>query len=128
MVRDTIPLVLQQGENDVLCPPISPMLDAASVMLRDPAGKADFRIVLQKFRGSALTEQAALSHFEGQTLPFQIRGEGKTREVAGKIIRAGYWRQANGSLDRESEPIVVLDGRFVFGLPGSTVGRYRRPR
>ena len=121
VVRDTIPLVLQQGENDVLCPPVSPLLDPASVMLRDPTGKAEFRIILQKFRADALTEQAMLARFEGQTLAFQIREDGRTREVMGKIIRAGYWRRSSGSVDQTSDPIIEVDGRVVFSLPGTAV-------
>jgi hypothetical protein len=120
-VRDSIPLVLQEGQNEVRCPIVSPLLDPASVMLRDPAGKVEFRILEQKFRANALTEQAMLARAEGGTLPFQIREDGKTREVTGKIIRAGYWRRSSGSVQEASEPIIEIDGRFVFSLPGTAM-------
>lgn len=121
VVRDTVPLVLQQGENDVLCPTVSPFLDPASVILRDPTGKADFRIVFQKFRAKALTEETMLARFEGQTIPFQIYEENKPREVMGKIVRAGYWRRSSGSVEQASEPIIEMDGRFFFSVPGKPV-------
>src|SRR5205823_12539376 len=85
------------------------------------SGKADFRIVLQRFSANALTEQAMLAHFEGQTIPFQIREDGKMREVLGKIVRAGYWRRSSGSVDQASEPIIEVDGRFLFSVPGTPV-------
>jgi len=90
-------------------------------MLRDPSNKADFRIVLQKFRASALTEQAMLARFEGQTIPFQIREAGNTREVMGKIIRSGYWRRSSGSVEEASEPIIEVNGRFLFSVPGTAM-------
>lgn len=121
VVRDNAPLVLQQGDNDILAPRVSPMLDPVSVMLRDPTGKSDFRILQQKFRADALTEQSMLSRFEGQTIPFRIHQEQNTREVMGKIIRAGYWKRSSDSVEKASEPIIEIDGRYVFSLPGTPV-------
>ncbi|HEX4630121.1 MAG TPA: hypothetical protein VH188_04085 [Chthoniobacterales bacterium] len=121
LVRDTIPLVLQQGENDIVAPVISPSLDPASVMLRDPTGKNDFRILLQQFRSDALTEQAMLARFEGQTISFLIREGDKTREVPGKVVRAGYWQRSSDSLDETSAPIIELDGRYIFATPGTPI-------
>src|SRR5688572_28154496 len=57
VIREMVPLVLEQGENDILAPAVSPMLDPVSVMLFDRTGKAGFRILQQKFRADALTEQ-----------------------------------------------------------------------
>src|SRR5438105_9220499 len=121
VIRDTVPLVLQQGYNDILAPTVSPMLDPASVILRDPTGKSDFRILLQKFRADALTEQAMLARFEGQTIPFRIHEEEKVREVMCKIVRAGYWKRSSGSVEQTSEPIIEIDGRYRFSLPGTPV-------
>lgn len=121
VVRDTVPLVLQPGENDILAPPISPMLDPVSVILRDPTGKSDFRILQQKFRANALTEQAMLVRFEGQTIPFQIHEGDKVREVMGKILRAGYWNRSNNSVENTEAPIIEIDGRYVFSVPGTPV-------
>jgi hypothetical protein len=121
VIRETVPLTLQQGENDVLAPGVSPMLDPVSVMLFDRTGKSDFRILQQKFRADVLTEQAMLSRFEGQTIPFQIQEEQGMREVMGKIVRAGYWNRSGDSVEKAHEPIIEMDGRYVFRLPGTPV-------
>jgi hypothetical protein len=121
IVRDTMPLVLQQGENVILAPPVSPMLDPVSVMLRDPTGKSEFQILQQKFRANALTEQAMLARFEGQTIPFQVHEGDKVREVMGKIVRAGYWNRSSNSVEQTAAPIFEIDGRYVFSLPGIPV-------
>ncbi len=121
VVRDTVPLVLQQGNNDILAPLVSPMLDPASVILRDPTGKFDFRILLQKFRADALTEQSMLTRFEGQTIPFQVKEGDKVREVMGKIVRAGYWNRSGSSVDQTSAPIIEIEGRYMFTAPGTPI-------
>ncbi|HJT81956.1 MAG TPA: hypothetical protein VJ719_12220 [Chthoniobacterales bacterium] len=121
VVRDVLPLNLQSGENEVLCAAVSPFLDPASVMLRDPAGKADFRIVMQKFRADVLTEESMLARFEGQTIPFQTHEDGKRKEVMAKIVRAGYWVRSSGSVDHRSDPIFDVDGKLSFTAPGSAI-------
>lgn len=121
VVREPISLDLHAGVNQVRCPAVTPLLDPASVMLRDPAGKAEFRIVEQKFRGAVLTEHAMLKRFEGQSLPFQIRGDGKNTEVGGKIVRAGYWRRSGSTVEESSEPIIDVGGKIFFNLPGTPV-------
>jgi len=121
VVRETIPLTLQAGENDMLCPRVSPFLDPASVMLHDPTGRADFRILQQKFNDNVLTEHAMLERYEGQAIPFQVSEGGKNREVMGKIIRAGYWDRSRNSVDQTSDPIIEIDGRIVFKLPGTAI-------
>jgi hypothetical protein len=121
VIRDTIPLVLQQGDNDILAPAVSPMLDPVSVMLRDRTGKSDFRILQQKFRADVLTEQTMLTRFEGQTIPFRIHEGQSMREVEGKIVRAGYWNRSGESVEKEHQPIIQMDGRYVFRLPGTPI-------
>lgn len=121
VVRETVPLALQQGENDILAPAVSPMLDPVSVMLWDRTGKSDFRILQQKFRADVLTEQTMLSRFEGQTIPFRIQEGQSVREVMGKIVRAGYWKRSGDSVEKAYEPIIEMEGRNVFNLPGSPV-------
>src|SRR3954469_17859822 len=94
VVRQTIPLDLQKGDNDIVAPTVSPFLDSASVILRDPTGKSEFHILLQKFRAKALNQESMLASLEGQTIPFRING----KEVPGKIIRAEYWNRTANSV------------------------------
>lgn len=121
VVRDQVPLNLKQGENDIPAPPVSPMLDPVSVILFDRTGKSDFRILQQKFRADVLTQQAMLARFEGETIPFRINEGQSTREVMGKIIRAGYWNRSGGSVEKEHAPVIEMEGRYVFSLPGTPV-------
>jgi hypothetical protein len=121
VVREAVPLALQQGDNDILAPAVSPMLDPVSVLLSDRTGKSDFRILQQKFRADVLTEQTMLSRFEGQTIPFLIHEGPSTREVMGKIVRAGYWNRSGDSIEKAREPIIEIDGRYVFSLPGTPI-------
>jgi hypothetical protein len=121
VIRETIPLALQQGDNDILAPAVSPMLDPVSVILSDRTGKSDFRILQQKFRADVLTEQTMLSRFEGQTIPFQVHEGQSTREVMGKVVRAGYWNRSSDSIEKAREPIIEMDGRYVFSLPGTPI-------
>jgi hypothetical protein len=120
-VRDIVPLNLAEGNNDVVAPTVSPLLDPASVMLRDRTGKADFRILLQQFRSDVLTDQAMLARFEGQTIPFLVREGEKSREVMGKIIRAGYWKRSGDNVEETVAPIIEVDGRYMFAMPGTPI-------
>ncbi|MEY2559559.1 MAG: hypothetical protein QOE34_2984, partial [Verrucomicrobiota bacterium] len=43
------------------------------------------------------------------------------REVMGKIVRAGYWNRSGDSVEKAHEPIIEMDGRYVFRLPGTPV-------
>jgi len=117
VVRQSIPLDLAKGDNDIIAPTVSPFLDPASVILRDPSGKSEFHILLQKFRPNALSQESMLARFEGQTIPFRING----KEVPGKIIRAGYWNRTVNSVEQTSAPIIEIEGRYEFDLPGTPV-------
>src|SRR5689334_793309 len=57
VVRQSIPLDLAKGDNDIIAPTVSPFLDPASVILRDPSGRSEFHILLQKFRPNALSQE-----------------------------------------------------------------------
>lgn len=120
-VRDTVPLTLQEGDNEIVGPPVSPLLDPASVMLRDRTGTTDFRVVLQQFRSDVLTDQAMMARFEGQTIAFLVREGEKSHEVIGKIIRAGYWKRSGENVEETFAPIIEVDGRYVFTAPGTPI-------
>ena len=115
LVRQPIELNLKPGENEIRTDAVTRNLDPASVILRDVSGKAEWRIVEQKFRGEPRREQALLAQFEGQTIPFRWREAEKMHEVQGRIIRAPI---PGGS---EAEAIIEVDGRIQFGLPGTAI-------
>jgi len=55
VIRDTLKLDLQKGENVVRYADVALFAEPSSVILRDPTGKTKLRILEQTFRGSAVT-------------------------------------------------------------------------
>ena len=114
VVRDTVPLDLKAGENDVSFTDPTAHLEPDSVILRDPAGKANLQILEQNYRNDPVSQPLLLSLFEGKTIDFLVRQTNKPDEILhGKIIRSGYSR-VGGATD----PVVEVNGTIQFGLPG----------
>ena len=91
VVRDTVPLDLKAGTNDVRFPETTTHLEPDSVILRDPAGQVNFQVLEQNYRADPLSQALLLSLFEGQTIAFLVDRPGTAPEVVqGKIIRSGY--------------------------------------
>jgi hypothetical protein len=138
VVRDTIPLDLKQGENDVKFDGATVHLEPDSVILRDPAG-SPLRILEQNYRNDPVTQQLLLSLFEGKAIDFYVRETNKPdRVVKGKIIRSGYVPHGGAAMNRygnqyamsqmrmanaggAGQPIIEVDGQIRFGLPGEPV-------
>ncbi len=114
VVRETLPLDLKAGVNTVSFDRATARVQADSVVLRDPAGKAAFSILEQSYRNDPVSRGLLLKHFEGQTIDFRtVYPDGKVETAAGKIIRSGYV-PGRGSED----PIIEVDGKLRFELPG----------
>jgi hypothetical protein len=130
VVRDTVPLELKVGVNDVSFADMTAHLEPDSVILRDPAGKADFQILEQNYRNDPVSQESLLYLFEGKTIDFLITETGKEdRTVKGKIIRSGFVPHSAQAVERygndfavDSEnapqPVIEVEGKVVFGLPG----------
>ena len=136
VVRDTVPLDLKAGSNDVHFTETTTHLEPDSVILRDPAGKIAFQVLEQNYRADPVSQALLLSLFEGKTIGFLVdRPNAAPEVVQGKIIRSGYvphatrlqqfgnqdYQQqmayANGSTGM-GEPIIEVDGKLRFTLPG----------
>jgi hypothetical protein len=116
VVRDTVPLDLKPGVTDISFANTTAHLEPDSVILRDPAGKTKFQILEQNYRNDPVSQDLLLSLFEGKTIDFLIKDTGKPdRTVQGKIIRSGY---APGSQDNAPQPVIEVEGKVIFGLPG----------
>jgi len=114
VVRDTVPLDLKAGENDVSFAGTTAHLEPDSVILRDPAGKTNLQILEQNYRNDPVSQPLLLSLFEGKTIDFLNRQTNKPDEILhGKIIRSGYSRVGGAT-----EPIIEVNGTMQFGLPG----------
>ncbi len=132
VVRQSVPLTLKAGLNQVTMNDITVHVELDSVILRDPTGKRSLCIREQNYRADPLTQDLLLSLYEGQTIPFVTTRDGKTVTVMGRIIRSGYvphgssayaqygqnyyyQQQANAGSE---QPVIEVDGKIQFGLPG----------
>jgi hypothetical protein len=129
VVRETVPLNLKSGVNQVSFVGATAFLEPSSIVLRDPAGKRQFQILEQNYRADPVSLDSLLTLNEGKTIQFEVVSEegGKiTRErIYGKIIRSGVdARLANlgyygyGGARTLSQPIIEINGQLRFSLPG----------
>ena len=114
VVRDTLPVQVRQGVTSVAYSGATAQVEPDSVILRDITGKAAFSILEQSYRNDAVSQAMLLSFFEGKELDFIRRNANRADEVVrGKVIRSGHV-PGGGSV----QPIVEVDGRLRFSLPG----------
>ncbi len=118
VVRDTVPLNLKSGVNNLRYADATARVEPDSVILRDPAGKHSLQIWEQNYRNDPVTQELLLSLFEGKTIDFQnfrLKDNTQVREIIpGKIIRSGYV-PGGGS----EQPIIEVNGKLQFTLPGT---------
>ena len=117
VVRETLPIDLKSGVNQVSFAGATAQVEADSVILRDIAGKAEFQILEQSYRNDPVSQSMLMSLFEGKTLEFNRREANKPdRVVVGKVVRSGFVPGGNFV-----EPIIEVDGKLQFSLPGEPV-------
>jgi hypothetical protein len=93
VARDTVPLDLKSGENDVRYTEATAHVEPDSVILRDPSGKTSLQILEQNYRNDPVSQELLLSLIEGKTIDFQKAdrsGQPFKEIIQGKIIRSGY--------------------------------------
>jgi hypothetical protein len=119
VVRDTVPLDLRKGVNEVIFDGATLMLEPDSVILRDASG-APLQILEQNYRNDPVSQRFLLSLFEGKEIDFAVHEQQKPDHVVkGKIIRSGYVPQGTGSVRAGmEEPIIETEGKIRFQLPG----------
>ena len=120
VVRDTVPLDLKSGVNEVRFSGATAQLEPDSVILRDPLGKRALQILEQNYRNDPVSEAMLLSLNEGKTIDFQtLRTKDNTtvRElIPGRIIRSGYIPGGGAE-----QPIIEVGGTLQFTLPGQPI-------
>lgn len=117
VVRETIPLDLKAGVNAVNFSGATTQVEPDSVVLRDSAGKVSLRILEQSYRADAASQGLLLAMNEGKTLDFLVTDQNaKEYVVKGRVVRSGY--KAGGEA---STPIIEVDGKLRFSLPGQPV-------
>src|SRR5882762_1912680 len=133
LVRERVPLNLQAGVNAVTFSGVTVHLEPDSVVLRDPAGKVALRVLEQNYRSDTISQGLLLSLSEGKTIDFLTRDrDGKESTLKGKIIRSGYvpnsaggsrygqefYQQQQALGNGAGQPIIEVDGKLRFSLPG----------
>ncbi len=138
-VKETRTFDLKEGESEVRVSDITAHLEPDSVILRDLKDPAAIRILEQNYESDPLSEGLLLRKSEGKVLDFEITvpqtGEKKT--VKGKVLRSGYvphtsafQRYGQQYAQRQmlysqpqggGQPIVEVDGKIQFGLPGKPI-------
>lgn len=138
-VKEQRALDLQQGENEVRVTDITAHLEPDSVVLRDLKNPGALQILEQNYESDPLSEGLLLRKSEGKTLDFEITlpQTGEKKIVRGKILRSGYvphqsamqrygqqyyYQQvAMANVQGGGQPIVEVDGKIQFGLPGKPI-------
>ena len=129
VVRDVVPLDLQQGVNQVRFADATAHLEPDSVILRDPKTGVKFNILEQNYRADPISPGLLLDLNEGKEIEFFVSEPNKPdRVVKGKVVRSGYVpnqenallpyvsRSSNGG--RIVQPVIEVEGRLQFSLPG----------
>src|SRR5438094_8454450 len=137
VVRDTVPIDLKQGVNNVRFTETTAHLEPDSVILRDSTGKTNLQILEQNYRNDPVSQELLLSLSEGKTIDFLVAAPNKPDTIVhGKIVRSGYARHSQEAMQRYgqryamaqsamayqsggmSQPIIEVDGKLRFTLPG----------
>jgi hypothetical protein len=106
VIREIIPLDLLSGPTNVQFIGATAHLEPESVILRDPAGRRQLQILEQSYRADPVSTERLLALYEGKTIDFLVPNQNRVETVSGKIIRA-------------SQPIIEVDGKLRFQLPGA---------
>src|SRR4051812_28191242 len=117
VVREKVPLDLKAGVTPVTFSGATAQLEPDSVVLRDPTGKVQLRVLEQSYRADVMSQGLLLSLNEGQVLTFLVRDQnGKEYPVQGRVVRSGY--NPGGE---PLAPIIDTGGQLRFSLPGEPI-------
>jgi hypothetical protein len=124
VIREIIPLDLQQGPTSVRFTGTTAHLEPESVILRDPTGQRQLQILEQSYRADPVSAELLLSLYEGKTIGFLAQNRDQVEVVSGKVIRSGY-NPGNSAYQQyrppnvTGQPIIEVDGKLRFQLPGA---------
>lgn len=138
VVRDSVPLDLREGLNNIRFTDTTAHLEPDSVILRDPKGAVSLRIIEQNYRADPVSQALLLSLNEGKEIEFFVREINKPdRIVKGRIIRSGYVPHSQMAMRRYgqnyyqnqmamaysnsggvAQPVIEVEGQLQFSLPG----------
>ncbi len=118
VVRDSLPITLQAGDNEISYDRATAQVIPDSVVLRDPTGEAFFFLREQSYRNDPISQGLLLSLFEGKEIPFQkIYPDGEVELIPGTVVRSGYQAGGRG----QSSPVIETSQGLQFSLPGEPI-------
>jgi hypothetical protein len=127
VVRESLPLDLKAGNNQVRYSGVTAQVEPDSVILRDATGQRAVQVLEQNYRNDPISQDVLLNIYEGKTIEFAIRSQdGTNRIVNGKIVRSGYVAPSrrpnpyNGQAQM-AQPVIEMDGKLQFSLPGQPI-------
>jgi len=133
LIRESVPMHLQPGENHISWANATAHIEPDSVLLRDPAGKREFQVLEQNYRNDPVSQERLLALFEGKNIDFLAPTPEKPDHIIqGKIIRSGYvphyaamgrygqqyYQSQMAYAGQTNQPIVEVNGKLQFFLPG----------
>ncbi len=120
LVRQIRTILLKEGESETRVAGVTAMLEPDSVLLRDRQDPKGLRILEQNYEGDPLSQGFLLLQNEGKVVAFQSLNPatGKKEIVNGRVVRSGYAPQQPGMAYAPLTPIIEVDGRIQFSLPG----------
>ena len=145
VVKERRTLTLARGESEIRVSDITAHLEPDSVVLRDLDRPDSIRILEQNYESDPLSEGLLLRKSEGKVLDFEVVSQtGEKRIVKGRVLRSGYVPHTS-ALQRYGQqysynqmiysnpqgggqPIVEVDGKIQFGLPGKPIFDSLDPR
>ncbi len=144
VVKEDRSFELRKGENELRVTDITRHMEPESVMLRDISYPGNIQILEQNYESEPLSEGLLLSKLEGKKIEFEITNPktGVTEIKKGTLIRSGYvphtqaysrfgrqytMRQQALGYGSSNQPIVLIDSKIKFGLPGKPTFRELDP-
>src|SRR5437016_8919874 len=119
VVRDTVPLDLKQGLNEVRFSDTTAHLEPDSVILRDPRRKTNLQILEQNYRNDPVSQELLLSLFEGKTIDFLVVEPNKPNAIVqGKIVRSGYARHSQEAMQRYGQRYAMAQSAMAYQNAG----------
>ena len=120
LVRQVRTLRLKEGENELRLGGVAALLEPESVVLRDRQDPKGLRVLEQRFEGDPLSQGFLLRQHEGKVVAFQTLNPatGKREIVNGRVLRSGYSPRPAEAPGDGLTPIVEVEGRIQFSLPG----------
>jgi len=133
VVRQLLLLELKSGANNIQVTDITTHVEPDSVILRPLSPDLSLHILEQNYRNDPVSEPLLLSLNEGKTIEFQVTDkDGNKKIVPGKIVRSGYvphysalqnyganyYNAQMGNVAGAEQPIIEIDGKLQFTLPG----------